>query len=160
MLLACRCEGTGATACPRRPHMLARVRTDRHATAEGLQSIIVSSVHSLYGDVGLPGEVDVLQVLKDKTAVLRVPFHKQRELWSALTLVSDVDGDACTIQVVQTSPFLLSLACSSRAHAGRAVGRPSNTAGGKGPSRTGDLPGDEGFLLDDMVDPWQQYFDS
>ena len=77
MLLACRREGTGATASPRRPHMLARVRTDRHATAEGLQSIIVSSVHSLYGDVGLPGEVDVLQVLKDKTAVLRVPFHKQ-----------------------------------------------------------------------------------
>lgn len=48
----------------------------------GLQSVIVSSVHSLYGDVGLPGEVDVLQVLKDKTAVLRVPFDKQvRVCW-------------------------------------------------------------------------------
>lgn len=44
------------------------------------QNVVLTSVHSLYGDVGLPGEVDVLQVLLDKTAVLRVPFGKRNDL--------------------------------------------------------------------------------
>ena len=44
------------------------------------QNVVLSSVHGLYGDVGLPGEVDVLQVLLDKTAVLRVPFGKRNDL--------------------------------------------------------------------------------
>ena len=76
-------DGNAGCGCvPPEGHLLARVRTAHRLMFDRgglgwLQSIIVSCVHSLYGDVGLPGEVDVLQVLKDKTAVLRVPFDKQ-----------------------------------------------------------------------------------
>jgi hypothetical protein len=41
---------------------------------------MLASVLSLYGDVGLPGEVDVLEVLPDKTAIVRVPCDKKKEL--------------------------------------------------------------------------------
>ena len=78
------------------------------------KSVVLCAVRSLYGDVGLPGEVDVLQLLADRTALLRVAYSKQQRLWSALTLVTDFDGQPCSMQVLRTSPFLLALACDSR----------------------------------------------
>lgn len=81
--------------------------------------------------------------------------HTQKELWSALTLTSEVDGNACTIKVLNTSPFLLSIACSSRIYADSAGLPTSKKVGSQGPSRAGALP--DSCL---GIDPWQQYYNS
>jgi hypothetical protein len=98
MVRMCAARGSHARAC------VYFAPTDVRPRWSGLQSIIVSCIQSLYGDVGLPGEVDVLQVLKDKTAVLRVPFDKQvrrspftpaSKLCAAPLSKSPVQRDAC-----------------------------------------------------------------
>ena len=49
----------------------------------------------LYGDVGLRGEVDVLEVAADGSAIVRVPHAQLPELWSVLTLITAAEGKPC-----------------------------------------------------------------
>mmetsp|Transcript_45091 Transcript_45091/g.70680 ORF Transcript_45091/g.70680 Transcript_45091/m.70680 type:complete len:129 (-) Transcript_45091:292-678(-) len=83
------------------------------ADARTYKSVVLSSVHSLLGEVGLPGDVDVLGLLGDGSAILRCPFDKLEPLWSALTLTTGFDGESCRFEVQQSSGSLLSLHCSS-----------------------------------------------
>eukprot|EP00277_Geminigera_cryophila_P045600 CAMPEP_0173086248 /NCGR_PEP_ID=MMETSP1102-20130122/22587_1 /TAXON_ID=49646 /ORGANISM="Geminigera sp., Strain Caron Lab Isolate" /LENGTH=178 /DNA_ID=CAMNT_0013966647 /DNA_START=29 /DNA_END=565 /DNA_ORIENTATION=- len=128
-----------------------------------VKSVILASVHSLYGDVGLPGEVDVLEILEDKTAVLRVSSDRKKELWSALSLTTSFDGLPCTFQVLQTSPFLLSLACSSRINTSTAevlIGNYASdgTGTGVGGSKSGSQSKTSKQKGRGMCDPWDAYF--
>jgi hypothetical protein len=104
------------------------------------KSIALAAVKALHGDVGIMCEIDVIELLSDRSAVIRVdqrslshPLLKscqlnlcdpdragklsptrrnrraQNDLWSALTVLSSYEGEACRVHVENVSPFGLDL---------------------------------------------------
>ncbi|KAJ1474309.1 hypothetical protein T484DRAFT_1970945 [Baffinella frigidus] len=98
------------------------------------KAVILAGTRELYGDVGLRGEVDVLEVAAG-SAIVRVPHAQLPELWSVLTLITAAEGKPCRCEVMHVSPFLLSLSASARR---QAHGAPASAAR--------------------VADPWAQYF--
>eukprot|EP00960_Hanusia_phi_P022053 653546-Hanusia_phi.AAC.1 len=39
------------------------------------KSVALSAIREMYGDVGLPGTVDAIEMMDDKSAIMRVPFE-------------------------------------------------------------------------------------
>ncbi|XP_018417954.1 PREDICTED: ribonuclease P protein subunit p14 [Nanorana parkeri] len=84
-------------------------------TAAQYKSLIVSAVKELHGEVGASCPLDLLKY-EEKTlsAILRIRSSGFVKLWTSLTLLGQYQNQACSVCVIQVSPFLLALAGNSR----------------------------------------------
>jgi len=73
------------------------------------KSVVISSIHDMYGDVGLPGTIDVIEMMEDKSAIIRAPFEKATELRNALSFKSKFDGNECVLRVLKVAGTLISV---------------------------------------------------
>ncbi|XP_005104986.1 ribonuclease P protein subunit p14 [Aplysia californica] len=77
--------------------------------------LIVQALKENMGEVGAATPVDVLKLLGQGIALLRMPNRNAERLWAALTLYGRTPSDKrCAFRVLQVSPFLMGLAFDSR----------------------------------------------
>mmetsp|Transcript_12629 Transcript_12629/g.29059 ORF Transcript_12629/g.29059 Transcript_12629/m.29059 type:complete len:124 (-) Transcript_12629:2070-2441(-) len=76
------------------------------------KSVALSAIREMYGDVGLPGTVDAIEMMDDKSAIMRVPFEKATELRNALVFKSKFDGNECVVRVIKVAGNLISVQSS------------------------------------------------
>eukprot|EP01137_Pigoraptor_chileana_P032649 Opistho-2@22333 len=79
------------------------------------KNIVVTAMRQLHGAAGAALPIDVLSVDWERQEALLRSFEQHLPaLWGALTLLGTYDQKPCHIEVLQTSSFLLGLACDSR----------------------------------------------
>eukprot|EP00116_Pleurobrachia_bachei_P014092 sb/3474354/ len=82
------------------------------------KSAILQSLQVHHGKVGSLSHVDVLKITPPSRCsnglwschvILRVSSRQKEEVWSAVTLISTLQGTRCAVNTVKESPILASL---------------------------------------------------
>lgn len=76
--------------------------------------VMMQALTEVFGQIGASEMVDVLKLIKNGEALLRVPSRCFVRLWSALTLFGSYRNQLCAFRVKQVSTSLMGLSCSSR----------------------------------------------
>lgn len=73
------------------------------------RNAIAVAVKELFGIVGSAIQIDILK-LKNNYVYLRVPFDCKNVVLASLPLITTYAGVECQFQVIDQSPFLISIA--------------------------------------------------
>ncbi|XP_069101235.1 ribonuclease P protein subunit p14-like [Argopecten irradians] len=85
--------------------------------ATTLKHAIVTSMKSLFGELGYTENIDILRFDEEShEAIIRVRHSFFVKVWNSLCLSGTFNGHSCAFRVNQVSAHLMGLACNSREH--------------------------------------------
>jgi hypothetical protein len=80
-----------------------------------IKNTILTEMRSLFGYLGTGTDIDLIDCdAYNKIVILRVLKSALTPLWSTLTLSTTYENKACRFEILKVSPFLASLANTSR----------------------------------------------